>query len=45
MKVVDSRNVLLPSKDVVSVKLGKDWRMPTREEAEELIKKCKWEWG
>ena len=45
MKVIDSKNVLLPSKDVASVKLGRDWRMPTREEADELIKKCKWEWG
>ncbi len=45
MKVIDSNNILLPSKDAASVKLGKNWRMPTREETEELIKKCKWEWG
>lgn len=45
MKVIDSKNVLLPSKDVASIKLGKNWRMPTREEADELIRKCKWEWG
>jgi hypothetical protein len=44
-KVIDSNNILLPTKDAATIKLGKNWRMPTREEAEELIKKCKWEWG
>ena len=44
-KVIDSDNKLLSSKDAASMNLGKNWRMPTREEAEELIKKCKWEWG
>ena len=44
-KVIDSDNKLLSSKDAATVKLGKNWRMPTRKEAEELIKKCRWEWG
>lgn len=44
-KVIDSKNELLPSKDVATLKMGKAWRMPTKEEAEELVKKCQWEWG
>lgn len=43
-KVINSNNVLLPTKDAVTITLGKEWRMPTKEEAEELIKKCEWEW-
>lgn len=44
MKVIDSKNILLHSKDAAATKLGTEWRMPTKEESEELIKKCEWEW-
>lgn len=44
MKVIDVKNILLSAKDAATVKLGKEWRIPTKEEAEELIKKCEWEW-
>lgn len=30
--------------DAATVNLGKDWRMPTNKEVEELISKCKFEW-
>lgn len=30
--------------DAATVNLGSDWRMPTRQEMEELVKKCTWEW-
>jgi len=30
-------------KDVASLKWGQKWRIPTKEEFEELINKCKWE--
>jgi hypothetical protein len=31
--------------DAATVNLGNEWRIPTREEMQELIKKCKWEWA
>ncbi len=31
--------------DVAHVKWGAGWRMPTRDEIEELIDRCTWEWG
>lgn len=30
--------------DAATVNLGKDWRMPTKDEMNELKSKCKWEW-
>lgn len=30
--------------DAATVNLGKDWRMPTKEEMQELIDNCTWEW-
>ena len=30
--------------DVAHVKWGGDWRMPTRDEQDELLKNCDWEW-
>ena len=30
--------------DAAHVNLGGDWRMPTKEEMQELINKCTWEW-
>lgn len=32
------------SYDAATVNLGEDWRMPTKDEINELINKCKWEW-
>ena len=42
--VVDSLSNLLPEDDAATVNLGKDWRIPTKEEIEELIKNCKYSW-
>ncbi len=42
--VVDDKIVLEPDDDVVRVKLGGGWRMPTREELAELLNSCKWAW-
>lgn len=36
--------VLEPSDDAATVLWGEDWRMPTKEEFQELIDKCEWEW-
>jgi hypothetical protein len=30
--------------DAATVNLGKEWRLPTKEEMEELINKCTWKW-
>ena len=30
--------------DAATVNLGSDWRMPTKDEMQELINKCTWEW-
>lgn len=37
-------NICGTSYDVAHVKWGGNWRMPTREEFEELCEKCIWEW-
>lgn len=39
---VDNRTVLTSSDDVATVKWGKRWRIPTKEEMEELIDECTW---
>lgn len=39
---VDNRTVLTSSDDVATVKWGKKWRIPTKEEIEELIDECTW---
>lgn len=31
-------------RDAATVTLGAGWRMPTKEEIQELVDKCKWEW-
>ena len=41
---VDNKTVLDPEDDVAHVKWGGDWRMPTREEQDELRNNCTWEW-
>ena len=35
---------LLAEDDAATVTYGEDWRMPTREEAEELMRECRWVW-
>ncbi|MBE6294861.1 MAG: hypothetical protein E7090_09325 [Bacteroidales bacterium] len=37
-----SNSTLAPENDVAHVKWGGEWRMPTRDEAEELLVKCDW---
>ena len=39
----DGKTVLEPMDDAATVNWGGSWRMPTREEMEELISSCKWE--
>ena len=41
---VDNRSVLEAKDDAASVCWGAAWRMPTKEEAEELVEKCTWTW-
>ena len=41
---VDNKTVLEPEDDVVHVKLGGKWRMPTDAEWTELRTKCTWTW-
>ncbi|MBR4848617.1 MAG: hypothetical protein IKV07_04590 [Bacteroidaceae bacterium] len=41
---VDNKTVLDPEDDVAHVKWGGDWRMPTKEEQDELRNNCTWEW-
>lgn len=41
---VDNRTVLTSSDDVATVKWGKKWRMPTKEEMKELVDECTWTW-
>ena len=37
-------NVIESCDDAATVLWGEDWRMPTKEEFQELIDKCEWEW-
>lgn len=41
---VDKIKILLPEDDAASKKMGSKWRIPTKEEWEELQKQCKWVW-
>ncbi len=41
LKYQNHSSVLLPEDDIATVKWGKGWRMPTKEEVEELIALCK----
>ena len=40
----DYKSVLEPSDDPATFAYGKSWRMPTREEQEELMSGCTWTW-
>lgn len=41
----DNKTILEANDDVAKVNFGGDWRMPTREEFEELIKECSWQFS
>ena len=41
---IDNRTDLEPADDVACMKWGKGWRMPTKEEFEDLANSCTWEW-
>ncbi len=41
---VDNKVVLDKEDDVAQKDWGYGWRMPTKEEIEELLEKCSWEW-
>jgi hypothetical protein len=40
----DGKSILDSQDDVATAKLGDEWRMPTKEDMEELVEECKWEW-
>lgn len=40
----DGKMTLDPEDDVAHVKLGGNWRIPTKEEFQELIDNCNWTW-
>ena len=40
----DGKTVLEPEDDVATVMLGSGWRLPRREEFQELTDSCTWEW-
>lgn len=40
----DRSGIAHTKRDYATAKWGGQWRMPTRAQWEELIKKCKWEW-
>lgn len=42
--IIDENRQLTASYDVATVKLGKNWRMPTELESQELFEHCTWEW-
>ncbi len=41
---VDNKTVLDPEDDVAHVKWGGSWRLPTKEEQDDLRNKCTWTW-
>lgn len=40
----DGKSVLEPQDDVAKSVLGGEWRIPTKEDMEELVEECEWEW-
>lgn len=40
----DGKTILEKKDDVASLSLGKDWRMPTKDEWQELFDNCTWVW-
>ena len=42
--IIDGNGNLTPSYDAAAANWGGGWRMPTREECQELVDYCEWEW-
>ena len=42
--IVDNKTVLDPEDDAAYVNWGPLWRMPSREQMDELLNECSWEW-
>ena len=42
---VTADDILEPEYDAAHVKWGDSWRMPTKQEIDDLYKKCEWSWG
>lgn len=40
----DGKSRLEAEDDAATQMLGRDWRMPTRDELTELVEKCQWQW-
>lgn len=40
----DGKSILEPQDDVVKSKLGGEWRIPSKEDMEELVEECEWKW-
>ena len=43
--VVDDKTELDPEDDAAYVNMGSEWRMPSREQIDELIDNCTWQWS
>ncbi len=41
---VDNKTVLNPEDDAATINMGGSWRMPTKEECQELLNECTWVW-
>lgn len=41
---IDNKSILDIEDDVAHIKWGGDWRIPTKEEVDELRRSCAWEW-
>lgn len=42
--IISTDGELKPSYDAATVNWGEEWKMPNKQECEELIQLCKWEW-
>ena len=43
--ILDGKTVLEPEDDAAHVHFGDKWRMPTKEEMDELLNSCTWTWS
>lgn len=43
--IININNILTPNNDIVTELWDNDWRLPTKEDFEELKTKCTWEWS
>lgn len=42
--IIDGNNNLTPQYDAATANWGGSWRMPTKDEMQELVDHCEWEW-